>query len=164
LTTHDVDELRKFVEAELAHELSERRNPHIVAQLVVPLPFGARLRTSLKQVVEPRLGIDDHRSKLQARKQGTVFPDALLSEEDRTGTAKFEEYDEKQQERRNRDQYYERNAKIEYADQVIVGANRAMRATETAAAYRADIRTVVEFGMSSPMETLARRIGDVRQR
>jgi hypothetical protein len=69
LSAQNVDELRNLVDARLAHEATDPRDPRIVG--LRPLRLAVAL------------GVDPHRTKLDDPEDSPVLPDPLLKVEDR---------------------------------------------------------------------------------
>ena len=75
-----VKELGQLVEARLAQNLADWRDPWIVTQLLAFRPFGRGGRVFLEKFAKPLGGIDDHCSKFQTVKRLATKPHPLVTE------------------------------------------------------------------------------------
>ena len=83
LAADDVEDLREFVEAGTAQEVSDACDTRVVLELKIPFPLFARRRVLREVLCETCLGVLDHRSKFIARERFPVTSDAAMRKGDR---------------------------------------------------------------------------------
>lgn len=81
LAPQDVDQLRQLVDARLAIEATKACHARIIAQLLIPIPFGAGDGVFCKQCFKPLLGIDHHRPELETTETASAAPQALVGKD-----------------------------------------------------------------------------------
>src|SRR5262245_6468362 len=82
-----VEQLRQLVEAGHAQELADLGDARILAELVVTLPFRAQMRLRREELVQRRLGVENHRAELPAAERPAVRADAAVAEQRRPAVA-----------------------------------------------------------------------------
>ena len=136
-----VEQLRQLVEAELAHDLADRRDPGVIRHLEQHLV--ARIALLAGEVLEHVFGVDDHRAELQHRELATAQADAGLSEQHRPLARQPHRDGEERQHRTQRDHPENTRDEIDHAlqEQLALAEPRRLHVDEGETRDRARVQS-----------------------
>jgi len=113
LADKHIDQLRKFIEAELAQDSPQRRDPRVVMQLSLFFPDSALFGETPEMLFQDPVAIDDHRPEFPAPKLLAAPTDADVSEKHGPRTRHTDKRGNPEQKRNKQRQENEHKQQVE---------------------------------------------------
>ncbi|MCY1304277.1 hypothetical protein D9M70_540230 [compost metagenome] len=103
-TADDVDELRQFVEAQLAQNAADDGDPGVILQLARRAPLLIGRRIASKILLQNPITVRPHCAELQATERLPVMTDTAMAIKDAAAVGKLDERNQHQKERAQKDE------------------------------------------------------------